>query len=114
MKRYLVGTLFVGSLLAILALAPASDTLAAADGKAVFDAQKCSMCHSVQTLGITAKTKAEEMLGKDLSKVETDPALLAKYLRKQEKIGDKDHKKEIKISDEEMTALIDWLRSDKS
>ena len=114
MKRYLVGTMFVGSLFLVLILGPASDSVVAADGKAIFDAQKCSMCHGVESLDIAAKSKSEAMQGGDLSKVDIDAELIGKYLRKQEQIDYKDHKKEIKISDEEMATLVEWLRADKS
>lgn len=96
---------------AVLALAAAPAQAAeAADGKAVFLAQKCNLCHSVSTAGIEATTKSDAMKGPDLSTTGAhDPAALAKYLKQEETVDGKKHKKAFKGSDEELQALIAWL-----
>jgi mono/diheme cytochrome c family protein len=79
------------------------------DGKAIFQAQQCNMCHAVSSADIkpTGKIKAPDLAGKAAAH---DAALLAKYLRKQEAIGGKKHIKPFTGSDEELGALIAWLQ----
>jgi cytochrome c2 len=81
-------------------------------GKAVFLAEKCNLCHSVETAGIEAKTTSEKMKGGDLSTATTrhEDSWIAQYIRKQIQKDEKDHKKEFKGSDEELQALIGWLK----
>ncbi len=82
----------------------------AADGKAVFLAEKCNLCHAVSSAGIEATTKSEAMKGPDLSTTGPhDPAALAKYLRQEETMDGKKHKKAFKGTDEDLQALIAWL-----
>lgn len=102
------------ALLALLAAA-AAITLAAApaeaaDGKAVFLAEKCNLCHAVSSAGIEATTKSEAMKGPDLSTTGPhDAAALAKYLKQEEAVDGKKHKKGFKGTDEDLQALIAWL-----
>lgn len=100
------------ALLGIWGAAPAASAAEALDGKAIFLAQKCNMCHSVSSAAIEGKAQSESTKGPDLSTVaiKADDATLGKYLRKQEKLNDKLHKKELKATDEELAALIAWLR----
>jgi cytochrome c5 len=101
-------------LLAILYSGPAAAPAAAQsakvlDGKAIFLAQKCNMCHSIPPAGIehTMKTsKAPDLVG--LAK--TDAKLLNGYLRKSADINGKKHIKQFTGSDEELGALIAWLQ----
>jgi cytochrome c5 len=88
----------------------------AADGKAVFVAQKCDTCHSVSTAGIAATTKSEKMKGPDLVGVVQahDRAFVADIVHK--KINGpngKKHVKEWKGTEEELQALIDFLEAQK-
>lgn len=115
MKKLITGSVFVCSLaVAVALIASPGIAVAGGDGKAVFEAQKCAQCHGVKSLGIEPKTSSAAMQGADLSEVTLDAEFLAKYLRKQEQQDGKDHKKEVKIDDAEMTALIEWLRAPKS
>ncbi|MFN7963962.1 MAG: c-type cytochrome [Thermoanaerobaculia bacterium] len=110
---------FVVSMLALAtAFVPVSQkayAAAAPDGKAVFLAQKCNNCHAIQTAGIEAKAQNEKLRGPDLGGVveKLDPALVGKYVRKQEKIEGKLHKFEFKGTDDELKVLIDWLKVQK-
>jgi len=80
------------------------------DGKEVFLAQKCNMCHSVPSVEIEAKTKAASMKGPDLPAATAREAdWIVKYVRKEVQLNDKDHKKASKATDEELAALIAWL-----
>lgn len=85
---------------------------AGADGKEVFLAQKCNLCHSVSSAGIEAKTTNEKLQGPDLSTVELpDAEWLAAYLKQEETHDGEKHKKKFTGSDEELQALIDWLKA---
>lgn len=82
------------------------------DGKQIFLAQKCNLCHAVSSAGIVATAKSEKMRGPDLTGVtpKLDARILNDYLRKKSTIHDKKHGKEFTGSDEEMGALIAWLQ----
>lgn len=81
------------------------------DGKQIFMAQKCNLCHSVSPAGITATTKSDKMKGPDLvGGAKRDAKLLNSYLRKTADINGKKHSKQFTGSDEELGALIAWLQ----
>jgi hypothetical protein len=65
------------------------------------------MCHTVTSAGIESK-KSDAT---DLSKVGVDRTVefLTKYLKKEAKLNDKDHKSSFKGTDEDLTALVQWL-----
>jgi cytochrome c2 len=87
---------------------------AALDGKAIFLAQKCNLCHSVPTAGIARTTKSEKMAGPDLVNVKTDAATITKFLKKQGDIGGKKHTAAAwKGSDQELAAVIAWIGTQK-
>lgn len=95
------------------AIAFAAPGAEAADGKEVFLAQKCNLCHAVSSAGIEATTTNEKLKGPDLSTVEMpDAAALAAYLKQEEMIDGKKHKKKFTGSDEELSALIAWLQKE--
>jgi mono/diheme cytochrome c family protein len=82
-----------------------------ADGKALFEASKCNMCHAVKAAGIEAKVKSEKMQGPDLtglgSRFEAD--WVVKYLRKEVQLEEKDHKGTFKGSEDDVKAIMAWL-----
>lgn len=81
------------------------------DGKQIFLAQKCNLCHSIPPAGIRATVKSEKMKGPDLTGLaKQDAKLLNDYLRKKADINGKKHGKEFTGSDEEIGALIAWLQ----
>ena len=95
------------------ALAAAGGSAGAADGKMIFMAQKCNMCHSVPTAGVTATTKSEKMKGPDLVNLKHDAAAIEAYLKKAGKIEGKDHKVAWKGTDAELDTLVAWLLKQK-
>jgi mono/diheme cytochrome c family protein len=99
-------------LLAILYASPAAAQSAKVlDGKQLFLAQKCNLCHSVSPAGIEATTKSEKIKGPDLVGLsKKDAKLLNGYLRKSADINGKKHGKQFTGSDEEIGALIAWLQ----
>ncbi len=89
---------------------------AAPDGKTIFLAQKCNLCHTVSAAGIERQTKSEKVAGPDLTTATAkhDKAFLEKFLLKQETIDGKKHGKEWKGTTPELDAVIDWLKQSKS
>lgn len=83
------------------------------DGKAIFTAAKCNMCHGVPPAGIEAKMSGK-MAGPDLVDLDRDAALLTDYLRGDAEIDGKTHKKKFTGSDEELGALTAWLLDQQS
>jgi cytochrome c5 len=107
MKNILI---YLGVVVSIVALYGFAFTIAdqsSDDGKKVFVDNKCSMCHTVTSAGIESK-KSDAV---DLSKVGKDRTVefLTKYLKKETKLNDKDHKASFKGSDEDLTILVQWL-----
>jgi mono/diheme cytochrome c family protein len=86
----------------------------AADGKELFVAGKCQRCHSVESQGIAAKSRAgEEEEVADLSKVgaEHSAEWIQRYLRKEEATAGKKHRLKYRGSDEDLKTLATWLAS---
>jgi mono/diheme cytochrome c family protein len=116
MKRTMGFTLSI--LLAVFLLAasysgPAAGQPARLEGKAIFLAQKCNMCHNVPTQGIARTTKSEKIAGPDLVNIKEDAAFLNKFLRKQADLHGKKHGKAFTGSDEELGALLAWIQAQK-
>ncbi len=108
---FTLSVLIAATLLAILYSGPASG--AAPDGKTLFLAQKCNLCHNVPPAGIERTVKSEKLAGPDLVNVKEDAATLGKVLRRQQDVDGKKHPKEIKGTDEEVNAVIGWILSQK-
>jgi cytochrome c551/c552 len=87
----------------------------AADGKALFLAQKCNLCHSVQSAAIERTTKSEKMAGPEITDLaaKLDPAWLAKYLKKEEALNGKKHPKQVTLAEADLKALIAWVQQQK-
>jgi mono/diheme cytochrome c family protein len=101
-------------LLAVLDSGPAAGQGAGKlDGKAIFLAQKCNLCHSVPTQGIERTMKSEKMAGPDLVNIKQDAAFLTKFLRKQADLNGKKHGKAFTGSDAELAAVIAWIEAQK-
>ena len=109
---FVLATLFVlGSLLGPAPVVIAQDAI---DGKAVFEAEQCSLCHSVQAAGVQAKTTSDKLKGPDLSGYEPEAGFNVKaYLHKQAEKDGASHRREFKGSDEELEALLAWLKATK-
>lgn len=98
---------------ALALLAPYTADASELDGKAIFMAEKCNLCHAIPAEGIEAKVKSEKMRGPDLPTAEEaeDKELLLEYLRQDAEIDGEKHKKAFKGSDEELGALVQWIES---
>jgi mono/diheme cytochrome c family protein len=110
---FTLSIVFTVLLLAGLSSSPAASQPAKLDGKAIFLAQKCNLCHSIPTAAIERTVKSEKMAGPDLVNVKEDAAFLAKFLRKEADLKGKKHGKAFTGSDEELGALIAWIQSQK-
>jgi cytochrome c peroxidase len=107
MKNILI---YLGLVITIVALYGFAFTIAdekSDDGKKLFVDNKCNMCHTVTSVGIESK-KSDAV---DLSTVGKDRTVefLTKYLKKEAKLNDKDHKSSYKGTDEDLTKLVEWL-----
>lgn len=107
MKNILI---YLGLVITIVALYGFAFTIAdekSDDGKKVFVDNKCNMCHTVTVAGIESK-KSDAV---DLSTVGKDRTVefLTKYLKKEAKLNDKDHKASFKGTEEDLTKLVEWL-----
>lgn len=107
--------IYLGLIITIVALYGFAFTIAndsGDDGKKIFVDNKCAMCHTVQSAGIESK-KSDAV---DLSTVGTDKTeeFLMKYLKKDAKLNDKDHKSSFKGSEADLKILVDWLLTLKS
>jgi mono/diheme cytochrome c family protein len=104
-------------LLAAFYSGPANGAAAPAklDGKQIFLAQKCNLCHSVSSAGIERTVKSEKVAGPDLTNLaaKVDAATLTKFLKKETEINGKKHGKTFTGTDEELGAVISWLQQQK-
>ena len=109
MKNIFSYLLFIFVIVALFGFAYSFAQSKGTEGKKVFEAQKCNMCHTVTTAGITSKKKDAVDLSTVGSTYKAD--FLTKYLKKDAKIKDSAHKVAFKGTDEEMTSLTKWLES---
>jgi hypothetical protein len=86
---------------------------AGADGKAIFLAQKCNMCHDVSTAEIAATAKSEKVKGPDLVNLKPDADFWMKYLKKQADLEGKKHSKNFTGNDADLNVLVDWMMAQK-
>jgi cytochrome c551/c552 len=105
--KLMVGTL--AALLLALCLTTAASAADKKDGKAIFEGAKCTMCHSVDAVGIASK-KAKPA---DLSTVGATKKAdwFAKYLKKEVDVKGKKHPAAFKGTDDETVVLTKWLES---
>jgi mono/diheme cytochrome c family protein len=102
------------AVLPLLAAAPvaAAGEGAATGGKQIFLAQKCNLCHSIDSQGITRTSKSEKTKGPDLSNVGGTHLApwITQWLKKE--VAGTDGKKHVpnwKGTDAELKTLADWL-----
>jgi len=106
---------YLSIIIAIVALYGFAFTISSNDdpaGKKIFIDNKCNMCHTVKSAGIESK-KSDAI---DLSNVgaEMKKDDIIKYLKKEMKLNDKDHKTAFKGSDEDLKKLVEWLSTLKA
>ena len=107
MKNILI---YLGLVITIVALYGFAFTIAdqsSDDGKTIFVNNKCNMCHTVTAAGIESK-KSDAVDLSTVGKDQTEEFLL-KFLKKEAKLNDKDHKSSFKGNDEDFNKLVEWL-----
>ncbi|MFO7447768.1 MAG: cytochrome c [Ignavibacteriaceae bacterium] len=108
MKNILFYILFVLSIVALYGLTFSFAQEKEPAGKTVYVEKKCGTCHSVESAGLTSKKKdAVDLSNSGVNNAET----IAKYLKKEVKLDDKNHKTAFKGTDEELKDLAAWLES---
>lgn len=107
MKNILIYFVLVVTIVALYGFAFTIADRTDDDGKKIFTDSKCTMCHTVKSQGIESK-KSDAT---DLSTVGRDRTeeFLMKYLKKETKLNDKDHKSAFKGSDDDFKKLVSWL-----
>ncbi len=110
-SRTLVLAVAVLAWIVVLSAVPA--TGAGPDGKALFLAQKCNLCHSIDAAGIQRTSKSEKTKGPDLGGVvaRRDAAWMKRFLSKDVDVNGKKHLKTFTGTPQELDALIAWLRT---
>ena len=106
-RSIMTGMLFVGiigSSMLSIAEEPAKD------GKTVFLAQKCDMCHSVTSQELASKKKTGAF---DLSTIgdKANAETLTKYMKKEVELNGKKHAMAWKGSDEDLKILVTWFET---
>ena len=79
------------------------------DGRELFAAQKCNMCHAVPQADLVAMVKSKKMKGPDLPADSREPDWIERFLKREVQLKGKDHKKEFKGTAEELRAITAWL-----
>ena len=76
----------------------------------------CAECHGVKAAQISPTTKKKKDKGPDLTDIgeKFQPDWIKRYVKEEEDLGGKSHKKKFKGSDEELQVLVDWLLEQKA
>ena len=109
MKNVISYLLFILVIVALYGFAYSFAQDKGTDAKKVFVAQKCDMCHTVTTAGITSKNKKAVDLSAIGSTNKAD--FFAKYIKKEVKVNDNLHKVAFKGTPEELASATKWLES---
>jgi len=106
---------YLSIIIAIVALYGFAFTISSNDdpaGKKIFIDNKCNMCHTVKSAGIESKKSDATDLSNVGAEMKKDDMI--KYLKKEMKLNDKDHKTAFKGSDEDLKKLVEWLSTLKA
>jgi cbb3-type cytochrome oxidase cytochrome c subunit len=111
MTKKQISALMILTVLFSIILLPGNNTKAedALNGKDIFLAKKCNMCHPATTQGIESKKKDTP----DFStyKLNGDAAFIKQYLNKEVELNAKKHPVQLKGEAAEIDALVNWLIS---
>jgi cytochrome c2 len=103
---------FTAVVVAIVALFAYSNLHAAdakKDGKEIFTASKCTMCHTVDGAGIKKAPKKTDLTG-----IAMPAAQMEKYLSKESELNGKKHSVKFNGSKDDLTTVTKWLASVKA
>ena len=84
------------------------------DGKAIFTDAKCSACHGIQSMNIEGKRKDGKVPDLSSTGLKLKADFIQKYLKKEDKLNDKNHPIAFKGTDDELTTLSTWIESLKA
>jgi mono/diheme cytochrome c family protein len=79
------------------------------DGKEIFTASKCTMCHTVDAAGIKKAPKKTDLTG-----VAMPADKIATYLMKETELNGKKHAVKFSGSKEDLAVMAKWLTSFKA
>ncbi|MGE5400201.1 MAG: c-type cytochrome [Ignavibacteriales bacterium] len=104
--KYFVAAVFSMALVSSVSFAQDKST----DGKKIFEANKCNMCHSMKAENIQATGKSK---APDLSEVGSTQKAewIQKFVKKNEELEGKKHPIMFKGTDAELKTLSTWLAS---
>ncbi len=107
MKNLFFFFLFITGIVALYAYAFSFSEVRFADGKQIFLDNKCTSCHSVESFQIASSNKKAV----DLSNASDGKTaeFLSKFLLKEEMLNNKNHKTKFKGTEDELSALVEWL-----
>ena len=108
----MIKTLFAPLPLFWLVLSFAMPRAQAADGKQLFQDNKCNTCHSIKSQQVESTKKGDDKIV-DLSKVGNshDSAWIKQWLNKEAEKDGKKHKKKWSGSEGDLDTLVNWLAS---
>jgi hypothetical protein len=110
MTKKQITALTILSVLFSIILLPGTNTSKADEtlnGKDIFLAKKCNMCHPATTQGIESKKKDTPDFG--TYKLSGDAAFIKQYLNKEIEMNAKKHPVQLKGEAAEIDALVNWL-----
>ncbi|HLP15075.1 MAG TPA: c-type cytochrome [Bacteroidota bacterium] len=108
MKKITAVIVAIAALCAFTSMKAEEAKEAKKDGKAIFTASKCVMCHSVESAGIKKAPKKT-----DLSAVEMKTEKIETYLMKESDLNGKKHAVKFNGSKEDLAVVAKWLASQK-
>jgi mono/diheme cytochrome c family protein len=106
MKKFTAIVVAVAAMFAFSSLQAAE---AKKDGKEIFTAAKCTMCHTVDAAGIKKAPKKTDLTG-----VEMPAEKIEKYLNKEADLNGKKHAVKFNGSKEDLTVLAKWIAAQKA
>lgn len=97
-------------------LALVATSVAAAEPKELFVANKCSQCHSMERYDITRTMDVEKTRGPDLSEVGDchDAEWMTGFIMKTVELNGKKHLNNYKGTKKDLEALVGWLAQQKA
>ena len=108
-RGFLTGLTVIGLLTTSATLRSTADK----DGKALFNENKCSNCHSIASVGIKGLRPEGGAKPNDLSNTggKFKAPWIEKWLMKEETLNNKKHMRKFKGTPEELHTLATWLET---
>ena len=107
MKDIIFYFVFISAIVALFAFAFSFSQNDEPAGKTIFLDSKCGKCHSVESLNLVSSGKKLVDLSNTGNKLNAE--FLTKYLKKEDKLNDKNHSVNFKGEDVQLNSLVEWL-----